>query len=129
MLEVGQPWDRIAPNARSIARVDHSTGNLVLRDLATGGVRPLTTDGSPNDPGHQFPVSSAFSRDGAQIAYEWYFEDEDRAVLRIIGTMEGDARTPRTLYDNREVEGIHPTDWAPDGRWIAVVVLKSEGKT
>ena len=39
-------------------------------------VRTITKDGVAEHPNEQYPLASAFSRDGKQIAYDWYFESE-----------------------------------------------------
>ncbi len=124
VLDRGYPHDRISPDGRYLARHDR-TENLFLYELATDKVRWLTADGSPEDPDHRFPLARAFARDGRQIAYQWYFEIKDQSVLRVIGTDEGAAKTPRTLYDNPDAD-VAPTDWSPDGRWIAVVVRRKD---
>lgn len=125
VLDGGGAWDRISPDGMHVARPEDKTGNLVLYDLKTGTLRPLTSDGTSQDPGHQFPLASVFSRDGRQIAYEWYVEDKDQSILRIIGT-EGPAKMSRTLYDNPDAD-VSPLDWSPDRRWIAVLVERKDG--
>ena len=124
VLAEGAPWDRISPDGRYLVRVDSTTENLSLIELATGKMRPLTTDGRPEDPDHRFPLASAFSRDGKHVANEWYFEKDNRSVLRVVSTEEDNGGTPRNLYDNPDVQSIAPTDWSPDGRWIAAVIRR-----
>jgi Tol biopolymer transport system component len=125
VLEQGAPWDRISPDGRFLARVDNVTSNLQLLDLATGRTRALTHDGNPEDPDHRYPLASAFSRDGARIAYQWEFEKDDRSVLRVVSTAEQGPATVRTVYDNADVS-LAPTDWSPDGRWIAAVIRRKD---
>jgi Tol biopolymer transport system component len=122
VLEGGEPHDRISPDGRYLARAGD---NLTLTELATGKARALTSDGNPQDPDHRFPLASAFSRDGRQIAYQWYFEQDDRSVLRVVFTSEGASGSPRTIYDNRDVR-FAPTDWSPDGKWIAGIVRRDD---
>jgi len=124
-VSLGRPHDRISPDGRFVARPNSATGNLDLVDLRTGAARALTSDGTSADPGHQFPLASTFSRDGKQIAYQWYIEDENRDVLRVISTAPGSANRPRVIYDNRDVS-FAPTDWSPDGKWVAGVVRRSD---
>jgi Tol biopolymer transport system component len=76
-----------------------------------------------NDPG-EYPLSSAFSADGKQIAYGWYFDREQRGVLRVTSTDENNGARQRTLHDNKEFSSISPTDWSPDGKWIAAVIRR-----
>jgi Tol biopolymer transport system component len=125
VLEVSGHWDRISPDGRYVARPEDTTGNLVLYDVKTGITRPLTADGSPEDPDHRFPLASAFSRDGRQIAYEWYVEVKDQSMLRVVSTAEGEAKRAKTLYDNPDAD-VSPVDWSPDGRWIAVMIERKD---
>ena len=78
------------------------------------------------DPDHRFPLASVFSRDGRQVAYQWCCSEKgDRSVLRTISVDGAAARTFRTLHDNPDVDAA-PTDWSPDGRWIAVVLRRKD---
>ena len=104
VLEVSEAWNSVSPDGRHVARHDDKTANLVLYELSTGTFRPLTSDGSPEDPDHRFPGASAFSRDGRQIAYEWYVEIKDQSILRVIGTDEGAPKVARTVYDNPDAD-------------------------
>jgi Tol biopolymer transport system component len=122
----GGAWDRVSPDGRHVARPDFQTGNLALYELKTGTLRHLTADGNPEDPGHQFPLASAFSRDGRQIAYEWYVEDKDQSILRVIGTEQGPGKISRTVYDNPDAD-VSPMDWSPDRRWISVMIERKDG--
>src|SRR5688572_22662893 len=82
-VSLGRPHDRISPDGRFVARPNSASGNLDLVDLRTGAARALTSDGTTTDPGHhQYPLASTFSRDGRQIAYQWYIENGNRDVLR-----------------------------------------------
>jgi len=121
----GAAHDRVSPDGRYLAFVDWNTGNLAARDLENGRVRMLTADGTSEDPGHQFPLASAFSRDGRYIAYDWYVEDGNRDLLRIVTTRENATPEPRTIYDNPDLSAS-PTDWSADGRWIAVVIRRKD---
>ena len=68
---------------------------------------------------YHFPTRTlTVAATGNQLAYQWYLEKEDRDLLRVISTTEQVAGAPRTVYDNRDVS-ITPTDWSPDGKWIA----------
>ena len=125
VLEASGNWDRISPDGHYVARPDNKTGNLVLYDLKTGTTRALTPDGGPEDPDHRFPLSSAFSRDGRQVAYEWYLEIKDQSILRVIATDESTNRLPRTVYDNPDAD-VSPIDWSPDGQWIAVMIERRD---
>ena len=113
---------RVSPDGRFQVVTDDSN-NLAVRELPTGVVRRLTSDGVTSEP-EQYPLAAAFSADGAQIAYSWYFESEYRGVLRV--TTTGGGGKPHTLYDNKDVESISPTDWSADGKWIAAVIRRRD---
>jgi Tol biopolymer transport system component len=87
-------------------------GNLLIKDLVTGVVRPLTRDAAVRTGGAQ-PWSPVFSPDGTQIAYAWFSAKEHS--LRIIGR---DGSHLRVLTSMGEVD--FPYAWSPDGRLIAV---------
>ncbi|MFF8882606.1 amidohydrolase family protein [Streptomyces flaveolus] len=99
------------------------TGNLLVRDLATGHERllakPLATDGPPGTP--------TWSPDGRYIA----FCDRNRLnhrfregyhLIRVIDSLTGSERrhlpAPHQSLSDRVAAG--PV-WSPDGRWMALV--------
>jgi len=110
----------VSPDGRYVSYTNWDTGNLALRELATGADRPVTTDApdSVNGRWRQFAEESAISKDGKQVAYSWWNATNDRYDLRL-ANLAGSAN-PRRLYDNPEIRWIMPFDWAPDGRLIAV---------
>jgi Tol biopolymer transport system component len=124
VLEIGRPHDRISPDGRYIARGNTATGNLELLDLRNGAPHVLTNDRGAAPPEHMYPLAVAFSRDGRQIAYQWYVEEGNRSVLRAVSTTSAAGR-PRTIYQNPDVE-FAPTDWSPDGKWIVGVARRSD---
>ena len=108
----------VSPDGRYLSLTNWATGNLALRDLATGTDRPLTDDGKP---GQQYAESSVISRDGRLVGYSWWNGITRRYELRVVPVQGADSK-PRQLYDNPDVRSITPYDWSPDGRWIAVVL-------
>ncbi len=117
---------RVSPDGRYVSVTDRSTNNLALRDLATSQIRAVTKDGVVEHPHEQSPGASAFSRDGKQVAYDWYIEADDSHVLRVIAATEGASMAPRTLHYNADISSMSPTDWSPDGRWLAVVIRRKD---
>jgi Tol biopolymer transport system component len=113
---------RVSPDGR-FQVVNDSSNNLAIREFSTGRVRRVTSDGVTTEP-EQYPLSAAFSADGREIAYGWYMDGEYRGVLRATTTDEGGK--PRTLYDNKDVDSVSPTDWSPDGKWIAAVIRRRD---
>ena len=125
VLDEGWAWDRISPDGRYITRVDNT--DLQSHLARTGHRKNPTADirRQSGGPGLSSPPASTFSRDGSQLAYEWYLGKTDHSVLRVVGTGEGAPRTPRTMHDGADVD-LAPTDWSPDGKWIAVVIARKD---
>ncbi len=113
----------LSPDGRLATVIDYSTGNLMLRDLETGEVRPLTDKDSWAD-GPALAQWSIFSRDGSRVAYTWVGADareSGRGVeLRVVDV---DGANTRTLH---AAGNIDPKDWSDDGRWIAAIVRTAD---
>jgi len=124
VLERSDGISRVSPDGRFIVREDESE-NVALYEIATGQSRSLTSDGVPTDPEHRYPIGYAFSRDGKQLAYTWYVEKDDHAMLRIVATAEGTKKPPHTVYDAGDTEFL-PSDWSPDGQLIAGILRRPD---
>ena len=96
----------LSPDGRYLSCVDWTTGDLALRDLATGKMRRLTNEGSSTE--IRF---SAISPDGKEVAYDWFNKggSPDLRVVRLDGS------APRVLYSDKGALAF-PTDWSPDGK-------------
>ena len=109
----------VSPDGRYLSYVDWTTGDLALRDLATGKTRHLTNKGSWSE-SSEYAFWSAISPNGKEVAYTWlnkdHFED-----LRLVGL---DGSAPRILYSDKEVQIVVPTDWSPDGEYVLSTLLK-----
>ena len=103
----------ISPDGRYLSYVDWDTGDLAIREIATGKKRRLTNKGSW-DESSEFAEFSRWSPDGKQIVYDWYNKKEF-VDLCIIGL---DGAKPRILYSNEEVVWAQTYDWSPDGKQI-----------
>lgn len=107
----------VSPDGRFLSYVDWETGDLAVRELASGTSRRLT--GNPRFmQAAGFAQESSFSPDGRQIAYAWFHDNG--MDLRVIGA---DGGAPRVLLDGAD----HPVlrvSWGPSG--IAVVVLRPD---
>jgi Tol biopolymer transport system component len=103
----------LSPDGRYLSCVDGATGDIALRDLATGKMRSLTNGGSRPE-----VKASAISRDGKQVAYNWPIEDgyPDLRVVRVDGS------APRVLYSVKEKGFASPHDWSPDGKYILTLL-------
>lgn len=119
--KTGQIAASASADGRYISLTDWSTGDLLLRDLATNNNRVIVAAKNPR-PGQvdDFVEASAISRDGSKIAYSWFDAKKDRYELWV-ANLRGDAKL-RLLYGDPGVGWIQPRDWSPDGRWIAVNV-------
>ena len=117
----------ISHDGRYVSFPDWDTGDIALREIATGQVRRLTN--TPKDPNSNilktFAEESAISRDSKQVAYSFFDKAKDRYELRL-ANVTGDPN-PRRLYDELGNEWLEPRDWSPDGKWIAVMVTRKVG--
>ena len=104
----------LSPDGRYLSCVDGTTGDLALRDLATGKMRRLTNGGS-----RPYVKASAISRDGKEVAYDWPITD-GYPDLRV-GRLDGSA--PRVLYSEKGA-WASPHDWSPDGKYILTRLYK-----
>ena len=98
--------------------------NLGLRDVATGAIRSLQVIKPAGI--ESYPLRSAFSADGRQLAVEWYFDSDYRGRLWTVATAGTSPVRPRVLVDNPEIAAISPFDWSRDSRWIAVQVKRKD---
>jgi len=99
-------------DGRYLSYVDWETGDLALRDLATGDKRRLT-----NRPPGEFAFYSRISPDGQQVAYVWV-DKENPYHLRVTSTNDvRDGVPPRVLYRNTPFY-MEFGDWSPDGKYV-----------
>jgi Tol biopolymer transport system component len=106
-------WD-----GRYLSFTDQHTGNVALRDLATGETRDLTKNSSDRE----HPANrSVISPDGKTVAYTWITGDAEYD-LRLIGT---DGFGQRVLYRSARLCDLELGGWSPDGsRIVAALTLK-----
>jgi len=107
----------ISPDGRYVSYTDWNTGNMAFRDLIKDVSFPVTTTGTWKG-ASEFAETAAFSRDGKQVAYQWFEGNKARFELRITGTSAG--AVPRSVFRSEEFRWVAPHDWSPDGKWIAV---------
>ena len=108
-------------DGRYLSFVDWETGDLAVRNLATGEMRHVTHKGSWSD-SREFAQMSRISPDGTQIAYRWISKDV-LYELRVIGV---DGSAPRVLGSGGEVEYFSPCAWSSDGKQILTVFHRKD---
>ncbi len=101
-----------SPDGRYLSHVDWDTGDLAIRELATGKTRHLTNKKAWQQP-DAMALYSIISPDGRLVVYSW---------LNKLGTYDLcvtgiDATGNRTLYSYKEHD-IFPSSWSSDGKRI-----------
>ncbi len=112
----------ISPDGQSLSFVDWETGDLSLRNLATGANRRLTNKGSWND-SSEFALFSRISPDGRLIAYNWMKKNFGWEIR--IAPLDG---SPHRIVFSSDVNDdyAHPEAWSPDGRQLAILIVTAE---
>jgi Tol biopolymer transport system component len=115
----------VSSDGRYLTYADWANGaQLAIRDLSTGESHRLTDGGGST----QF---SAVSRDGKQVAYQWWLASkpperpaDQLRVARLNGTSISEIRP---LLNNPDIIGAAPYDWSPDSNLIAVALGRLDG--
>lgn len=103
-----------SPDGKLLSHVDWRTGNLAVRELATGQSRAIVkARGDITD----FAYISVISPDGKQVAYSFF--DGEIYDLRVVDIEGG---TPRTVFRKTESLDVLPMAWSPDGSQILTVI-------
>ena len=116
------PQSALSPDARFISFVDWKSGDLAVREVATGQTRRLTNKGSRFD-SFEFAHYQVISPDSRQVAYAWLNKDAFYD-LRLVGT---DGSNPRVLFRDEAVPFADPRDWSPDGKHILARLGRRDG--
>jgi Tol biopolymer transport system component/beta-lactamase regulating signal transducer with metallopeptidase domain len=108
----GSVYSRPSFDGKYMSDVNRKTGNLVVRELATGKERMLTTESDPN----RFAYESLISPDNKKVAFLQFNPAAKDFDLRVIGF---DGSDLRTLLDSGRIAGYFNIDaWSPDGTYI-----------
>jgi Tol biopolymer transport system component len=109
---------RPSPDGKSMSFIDGQTGNLGIRDIASGSTRRVTSKGSF---GKDFGLAanSCWSPDGKRFAYSW-MSQTSAMELRVI---DASGSNERILYQMPN-DFAFPVVWSPDGRSIAVSLVQ-----
>lgn len=106
----------VSPDGRYLSFVDWGTGDLAIRDLATGEKRRLTNKGTWQQ-SDEFAFYSRISPDGQKVAYVWV-DKENPYHLRVTSINDlRDGIKPRVLYRNTPFY-MDFGDWSPDGKSV-----------
>jgi len=101
----------LSPDGQFLTFIDWQTGDLALRNLATGKNRHLTNKGSWSE-SNEYGMQSIVSPDGKQVAYVWQKQKKTNPIkteplqrwdLRIISLDGLDNAKPRVVFDNEDV--------------------------
>jgi Tol biopolymer transport system component len=113
------------PDGRHLVVTDWwETGDLGVRDIATGEFRRLTNNTAPYQPG--FGTSPQVSPDGLQVVYTWIPSDNSGYQLQVVTVAGGD---PRVIHQTTANLWIYPQDWSRDGRTILAMRRQEDGTT
>ena len=116
----------LSSDGRYVSDVDwEKSGNLVVRELATGRRRILTGKRSWYDSDESAEFST-FSPDDRRIAYVWMTRSSEYE-LRIVET-DGSS-PPRVVYYDPHTSYIQGAEWSPDGGRLLVVAKRTDGTT
>jgi Tol biopolymer transport system component len=115
------PLGTISGDGGSFFFTDWETGDIAVRELATGKTRRLTNKGSwlQSTEHGRIPVPSP---DGKQVAYYW-FNKNSVPELRVVGT---DGSPPRVVFHKEEFNWLHPFKWTPDSRQVLTICLQKD---
>ena len=113
----------VSPDGKYISFVDWTTGDLAVREVATGQEKRLTDKGPWDQSGAQ-AFQSRWSPDGQKIVYDWWDWDQKPGFvgIRVVGL---DGQAPRTIYQVPDSELTQAYAWSSDGEKI--LVLQSRG--
>ncbi len=111
----------VSPDGRYISFTDWDSGNLAVRDLASGSIRHLTNTGgwTTTDPGY-VDGYSVISPDGSQVAFNWWDNKTQHEDLRVVPFQRAGVSSPRIVRQNKEDLVIAPFGWSPDGKLLYV---------
>jgi len=109
-----------SPDGRYFAFHHYQTGDLAIRNVATGEVRRLFVKSGYGESKNTMVGYSCWSPDGKSIAFEW---QNDPTEIRIVNV---DGSDQRTVY--RSMNWVSPYAWSPDGKHLLIFLMK-EGRT
>jgi Tol biopolymer transport system component len=112
----------LTADGKYISRMDRGTGDVVQFEVASGQTSRITNRGPWSKWPERALDKQAFSRDGKQIAYNWF--TKDRVYQLRIRNLDGSGL--RTLYSEKE-SYVGPLDWSPDAGAILALRYRNKG--
>jgi tetratricopeptide (TPR) repeat protein len=103
-----------SPDGRYLSYTDWETGDLAIRELATGKTRRLTKKGTQKKEPLLFALNSVISPDNKLVAYSWTNEygTYDLCLIGIDGSGN------RILYNSKDKDEVYPASWSSQKiRW------------
>jgi beta-lactamase regulating signal transducer with metallopeptidase domain/Tol biopolymer transport system component len=100
-------------DGKYMSDVNRETGNLVIRNIATGKQWNLTNKDSNSG---DFADSSAISPDSTKVIYYWFNAEKEDFDLRVVGL---DGSGDRLLWGAREgARSFNMDTWSSDGKYV-----------
>jgi Tol biopolymer transport system component len=115
----------ISRDGRWMAGTDFDSGDLSLRDMATGETRRLQIKPAASGP-DDYAMAPIFSPDASQIAYTWFADKPSGSLTQLLVVERRPGAKPRILVQVSDSEWISPLDWSPDSRQLMVEVQKTD---
>ncbi|MBL8296528.1 MAG: PD40 domain-containing protein [Bryobacterales bacterium] len=103
-----------------MAFIDWSTGDIALRDMASGRIDRLMAKRGSWEQSPDFAEWPLLSPDQKQLAYAWLDRKLDRYQFRLMPNQRG-ARA-RTLVDGPQFEYFVPAGWSTDGKSVLATI-------
>jgi len=118
----------LSTDGRFIAFTDPVSGDLAVRDVASGERRLLTHESAKWTNGFAWG-GAPFSPDGRRIAYTWDRSGNEGGALELRVTATDGSGKPRVIYRcNDAVTWLIPAAWTLDGRAIVAAMLRRGGE-
>ena len=119
MLKRVQPengdFANVSPDGKYLCDVDWDTGNLTIRELATGKRWPVTGKKTWEE-SDEYAEEAAISPDSRRVAYLWWNDTSDLPSLYVVN-LDGSNR--KLLCKDTYAM---PRDWSADGSRILAIV-------
>jgi Tol biopolymer transport system component len=104
----------ISPDERYFSLTDWDTGDLVVREIATGKQRRLTNKGVWDEAHPEYALMSRWSPDSRKVAYVWV-NAHNESELHEIGLTDP---RPRVICGEKKGVWTEPIDWSLDGNFL-----------